>query len=64
MDQDTESEDRESSDYDSEKEACRLLPPKKKKKAMTGAATYRTKFKDLWKKVSVHIIRVWRSASL
>ena len=35
------------SDYDSEEEA---RPPLSKKKAIAGAATYKTKFKDDWKK--------------
>ena len=43
-------EETDSSVYDSEEEARRLQRPKKKKKAMAGAATYRTKFKDERKK--------------
>ena len=45
-----EVEERDSLVYDSEEEARRLQPPNKRKKAMTGAATYRTKFKNEWKK--------------
>ena len=45
---DSEVEERDSLVYDSEEEARRLQPPNKRKKAMTGAATYRTKFKNEW----------------
>lgn len=38
----------DSEEYDTEEEA--LQPPKQKKKAIAGAATYKTKFKDEWKK--------------
>ena len=46
----SEEEERDSSVYGSNEEPQKLQLPKKKKKAMAGAATYQTKFKDEWKK--------------
>ena len=37
-------------EYDTEEEARPLQPPKKKKTAIAGEATYKTKFKKVWKK--------------
>ena len=39
----------DSEQYDSGEEARQLQPPVLEKKAIIGAATYRTKFKDEWK---------------